>query len=318
MTTSDLDPTATTPVPGNLDVQWIHGSRPGKGQADPEFQVHAYASHTYILRQSKAVSAEAPFLYLLLGNDRALLLDTGAGKPSPDKPLRQVIDGIIDDWLNEHPRDGYELVVAHSHGHNDHVAGDAQFTDRPATTVVDRELDAVQGYFGFTDWPAQIVEFDLGGRKLEITGSPGHHRAALTVYDPWTGFLLTGDTVLPGRIYAFDVPVFLDTLDRIVEFAAGRTVTHVMGGHIEMTRTPGRAYPLGWTYQPDEPPLQMTTHQLTAVRDAAKALNGKPGGHVFDDFQIFNGPYRGYIVGLIVRSLLAKLRPPRPISPSPK
>ena len=74
----------------------------------------------------------------------------------------------------------------------------ASSPDRPDTTVVSREVDAVQAFFGFTSWPEQIVTFDLGGRVLEVTGSPGHHRAAITIYDPWSGFLLTGDTVLPG------------------------------------------------------------------------------------------------------------------------
>ena len=81
------------------------------------------------------------------------------------------------------------------------MQGDGQFADRPATTIVDRELSAVQEFFGFTDWPDEIVQFDLGGRVLELTGTPGHHRATLTIYDPWSGFLLTADNVLPGRIY---------------------------------------------------------------------------------------------------------------------
>ncbi len=84
--------------------------------------------------------------------------------------------------------------VAHTHGHNDHVAGDGQFAARPKTTVVSRELTVVQEFFGFTEWPGQVVEFDLAGRLLEITGSPGHHRAAITVHDRWSGFLITGDT----------------------------------------------------------------------------------------------------------------------------
>jgi len=49
-------------------------------------------------------------------------------------------------------------------------------------------------------WPDRSVSFDLGGRVLEVLGSPGHHPAAITVYDPWTGVLLTGDTVYPGRL----------------------------------------------------------------------------------------------------------------------
>ncbi len=155
-----------------------------------------------------------------------------------------------------------------------------------------RELDAVQAHFGFTGWPEQIVPFDLGGRVLEITGSPGHHRAAITVYDPWTGFLLTGDTVYPGRLYAFDFAQFLASLDRMVALAESRAVTHVLGCHIEMTRHPGRDYPLGALYQPDEPAPEMTVAQLRDVRAAAAAVAGKPGVHRFDDFIIYNDPHR--------------------------
>jgi len=299
---------AGAPVQGNLDVRWAHGTRSRRGAPEPIFQVHEFDQHTYVLRQSKTVSYEAPFLYLLFGNDRALLLDTGATKNAPDRPLRATIDGLMATWLAGHPRDSYELVVAHTHGHNDHVAGDDQFADRPATRLVSRELQIVQQFFGFSHWPDEVVAFDLGGRLLDITGSPGHHQAAVTIYDPWSGFLLTGDTVLPGRLYAFDYPAFLDSLDRMVEFAQNRDVRHVMGCHIEMTRQPGRDYPLGCTYQPDEPPLQMTVEQLVAVRHAAHSVAGKRGRHVFDDFLIFNRPNSGDWVKLMLGGLAAKLR----------
>ena len=109
-----------------------------------------------------------------------------------------------------------------------------------------------------------------GGRVLEVLGSPGHHKAAITAYDPWTGVLLTGDTVLPGRLFAFDFPADLATLDRLVDFAGTRTVTHVLGCRVQMTSRPGRAYPLGATCQPDERALPA----LTAVADRRA---GRPG-----------------------------------------
>lgn len=301
---------ADAPVHGNLEVRWIHGSPRRTPNTDPGLQVHRYDPHTFVLRQSKALTAEAPFLYLLFGNDRAVLLDTGASKRTAGNPLRETVDTIIDAWLAEHPREYYELVVAHTHGHLDHVAGDAQFADRAVTTVVDRELPAVQAFFGFEAWPDELVRFDLGGRVLELIGTPGHQRAALTIYDPWSGFLLAGDNVLPGRIYAFDFPAYLDSMERTVDFAAARRITHVMGCHIEMTRRPGHDYPAGCTYQPDEPPLEMTVEQLVAVRDAARAIKDEPGAHTFDDFLIMNGPYRHYIVKLLARALWGKIRPP--------
>jgi hydroxyacylglutathione hydrolase len=296
------------PAAGSLDVRWNHGAPARRKAGEPPIQIHHYDEHTIIMRESKSVSYEAPFLFLLFGNDRALLLDTGA-TADPDKfPLRATVDGLVAEWLARHPRSTYELVVAHTHGHNDHVGGDAQFAGRPDTTVVGREPDAVQEHFGFTAWPEQVVSYDLGGRVLEITGSPGHHRAAITVYDPWTGFLLTGDTVLPGRLYAFDFPQFMASLDRMVALSESRTVTHVLGCHIEMTRQPGRDYPIGATYQPDEQVLQMTVAQLEDVRAAAASVAAKQGAHRFDDFLIYNKPGLGDQLRLISRGLLHKIR----------
>ena len=296
------------PVPGSLDVAWIHGTPSKQLDTDPKIQVHAYDAHTYILRQSKDVSFEAPFLFLLFGNDRALLLDTGATEDPGLFPLRETVDGLLERWLAKYPRPDYELVVAHTHGHGDHVAGDLQFADRRNTRVVAREVDSVQAFFGFTDWPAETVRFDLGGRVLEVLGSPGHHQAAITVYDPWTGLLFTGDTIYPGRLYARDFPAFTATLDRLVAFAETRPVTHMLGCHIEMTTQPGRDYPFGAPYQPDEPPLQMTVAQLKAVRDAAASVAGRPGVHGFDDFIIFNGPCNGAFPGVLLRGLTYKVR----------
>nr|BFE78243.1 hypothetical protein GCM10020093_008440 [Planobispora longispora] len=39
---------------------------------------------------------------------------------------------------------------------------------------------------------------------LECLPAPGHHEASVVFYDRWTGFLLTGDTVYPGRLYIQD------------------------------------------------------------------------------------------------------------------
>jgi hydroxyacylglutathione hydrolase len=303
-----IDFASAAPVAGSLDVAWNHGTH-GKGAApEPAIQIHHYDEHTVILRQSKAVSYEAPFLFLLFGNERALLLDTGATKDPASFPLRSTVDGLVAAWLERHPRDGYELVLAHTHGHGDHVAGDAQFVDRPNTTVVSRELDAVLAFFGFdaATWPDQSISFELGGRVLEVFGSPGHHKAGITCYDPWTTILFTGDTVLPGRLYAFDYPAFLATLDRMVAFSEAHPVSHVLGCHVEMTNRPTRDYPLGATYQPDERAPQMTVAQLIAVRDAARSVAATRGVHRFDDFIIYNEPRKRDTIKLMLRGLAAK------------
>jgi hydroxyacylglutathione hydrolase len=291
-----------------LDVAWIHGVPRGKPVTDPPIQVHQHDADTYVLRQSKSTSYEAPFLYLFFGSERALLLDTGATADPAVFPLRSTVDRLIEEWLATHPRDGYELIVAHTHGHGDHVAGDPQFADRPATTTVSKTLESVESFFGFTAWPDQVVPYDLGSRVLEVTGSPGHHAAAISIFDPLTGFLLTGDTVYPGRLYAFDMPAFVASLDRLVTFAEARPVTFVMGCHIEMSSTPCRDYPLGAKYQPDERPLQMTVAELVAVRDTAAAVADKPGIYAYDGFVIVNGVGLGTQLRLNARALLGRIR----------
>ncbi len=292
---------------GSLDVVWRHGTPTKNHPAEPPIQIHRYDDRTVIMRQSKTLSYEAPFMFLLFGAQRALLLDTGATEDPQTFPLRATVDDLIDQWLAVHPCDGYELVIAHTHGHGDHVAGDAQFADRPATRVVPRNGDEMRSFFGFDDrWPAQTVTFDLGGRLLELIGSPGHHGAAITIYDPRTGILFTGDTVIPGRLYVFDLPAFRDTMTRLVDFTATRTVTHVLGCHIEMARKPGRDYALGATYQPNERPLEMAAARLVAVRDAVIAAGNRPGVRRYDDFVLYVEPRQRDLRRLVVVSAIKK------------
>ena len=306
MTTS-IDFTTAAPVAGSLPERWNAGVPTRWHAAEPLIQVHQHDEHTAILRQSKAVHYEAPFLYLLFGNERALLLDTGATADPVRFPLRATVDGLVDAWLARHPRQRYGLVVAHSHPHHDHVAADGQFADRPDTTVVGHDAGAVRAFFGFGDgWPDRDARLDLGGRVLTVLGSPGHHAAAITVYDPWTGVLLTGDTVYPGRLFTDDYPAFVASLDRMVAFAAAHPVTRVLGCHVELTADPGRDHPIGATYQARERPLPLSVRQLTAIRDAAASVAGTPGVHRFDDAIIYHRPSPADVRRLLLRGRLRR------------
>jgi hydroxyacylglutathione hydrolase len=267
-----------------LDVQWIHGSPSSKHNTDPDLQTYWYDENTVILRQNKAIDYEAPFLFLLFGEDRAALLDTGA-TASPDFfPLRRVIDGLIEFWLSRNPRNEYGLLVLHTHAHDDHVAGDGQFADRADTVLVEADKDAAWKFFGFSTDVGEIRPVDLGGRVLQAFATPGHHAAAVTFYDPWTGILLTGDTVYRGRLYIVDWAAYSRSIDRLIEFCAAHPVTHVIGCHIEMTRQAGVDYPVLTTYQPDEPPLEMTVAHLHAIRAALDEVGSEPAQRAFDEF----------------------------------
>jgi hydroxyacylglutathione hydrolase len=58
----------------------------------------------------------------------------------------------------------------------------------------------------------------------------------------------------------------------------------------------------------------MTVQQLIDLREAARSIQDKPGAHTFDDFLIMNGPARRYIIKLLARAVLTKIRPPRAAS----
>ncbi|UYM07416.1 MBL fold metallo-hydrolase [Solicola gregarius] len=282
-----IDFTSVTRQGRALDVRWIHGSPSAKHNTDPDIQTHAYDEHTFILRQNMAVNYEAPFMFLLFGNAQAVLIDTGATASAEYFPLRRVVDELVERWLARHPRASYHLSVLHTHPHGDHVAGDDQFADRPDTTLVAADQATAWRYFGFDADPEAVAKVDLGGRVLECLTSPGHHAAAVTFYDPWTGFLLTGDTVYPGRLYIQDWSAFARSIDRLSAFADDHPVTHVLGCHIEMTSEPGEDYPIRSTHQPDEPPLELTTDHLHEIRTAVKELGDQPERRAYPLFVLW-------------------------------
>src|SRR6266567_3118031 len=63
--------------PGSLNVHWNEGAANCSVNTQPPIQVHPYNATTFILRENPCATFEAPFLYLLVGSHRALLIDTG-------------------------------------------------------------------------------------------------------------------------------------------------------------------------------------------------------------------------------------------------
>lgn len=278
---------AATPLPRLFPERWIDGTLP----EEPAVQVQPLDADTFVIRQSVKTNFEAPFLYLLFGRDRALLLDTGA----EGGHIRPAIDRLVGEWLAAHGRSDIPLIVAHSHSHGDHVAGDAAFRERSNTTVVGLKPDEVASFFGVTKWPDQIVRYDLGGRALSIIPTPGHQAAAIMVYDPRLRILLSGDTLYPGRLY---VPVnFLAdnraSVDRLAKFAARHPIRAVLGAHIEMTNKPGEDYPHEAATHPDEHPLELPVATIAELRTGLKAPLDRPGQpQIHDRFIITPVPAR--------------------------
>ena len=276
------------PVPGSLDVHWNEGASDCKATPQVPLQVHAYEPQTFILRQSPCASFEANFLYLLIGSDKALLIDTGAVADSKEMPLAKTILELLPD--KDHKK--LPLLVAHTHRHLDHRAGDPQFASLPSVQIVPIDLEGVRAFFRFTNWPNETAHLDLGGRTVDVIPTPGHNPTHVAFYDSRTGILFSGDFLMPGRLLIQDAAAYHESALRIVDFLKTRPLTHILGGHIELN-TAGHAYRFGSHYHPNEHRLELAREDLTALPAAFESFNG------------FYARHPNYILTNPIRNLLA-------------
>ncbi len=271
-----------TLAPGTLPGAWRSGGP--NCLAVPDWQVHEYNRDFYILRESGCINYEKPFLYLLFGEQKALLEDTGAG----DVQTAPFVFSLLEKWAKVTGHSVPSLVVIHSHGHGDHTAGDKGFQNLPNVQFIAATPEAIQSAAGIAKWPDSAGAIDLGGRVLDILPIPGHQTASIAIYDRRTGNLLTGDSLYPGRLYTSeaDVPVYAASAARLAEFVATHPVAHVLGTHIEQSRTPYVDYPRGSVYQPEEHSLELSRAHVIELNDAFQKMKGKPESVALPEFTI--------------------------------
>ncbi|HDS5592949.1 MBL fold metallo-hydrolase [Enterobacter hormaechei] len=270
---------------GNLATKWLTGG-PECAKFKDDFQVHKYNKNFYILRESGCVHTEKPFIYLLFGNEKAILFDTGAGKDTDATTGRVpdvvgTVNGVINQWLKENSRSSIHLIVTHLHSHFDHIWGDYQFTQRTDTTFVKPgDVETLKAFFGIKSWPEETGQYDLGGRVLDIIPAPGHDATSIAVYDRNTAVLLTGDVLYPGRLYINEPnpDLMQASIQRLVDFTRTRPVAQILGTHIER-RAPYYDYPRGTHFAPDEFPLQMGRADLLELLEATKLRTRESSGN---------------------------------------
>lgn len=274
---------------GSLPLAWNTGGP--KCMELPEWQIHEYNPDLYILRQSGCTDFEKPFVYLLFGRERALLLDTGSrhGNIAPALQL------TVHRWLLRNHRGSIPLVAVHTHSHSDHTAGDAELQalkdDAIPITVIAPTVEATKKFYGMANWPEDAGAVDLGGRVIDVLAIPGHDTVGVALYDRQTAILFTGDNVYPGRLYIRDLPAYESSNQRMLRFTEGKPVAHILGNHIEQTRTPFLDYPVGTIYQPDEHELALSRGVLFEVQAGLAAMKGSPKRVAYRDFTLWpTGP----------------------------
>lgn len=157
--------------------------------------------------------------YLIIGSEKALLLDTGMGIGGN---IKKVVESLTK----------LPLVVVNTHSHFDHTGGDYLFDSVYLLDVPECITQLSQGYtlpaddenlsleaYSYPDelWfdpakievrPCNVIPvseghiFDLGNRKLRVIATPGHSDDGLMLADDSNKVLFTGDTVYPAPLYA--------------------------------------------------------------------------------------------------------------------
>jgi glyoxylase-like metal-dependent hydrolase (beta-lactamase superfamily II) len=165
------------------------------------FAVHTVRPQTYLIHEQRYWQRNSN--YLLVGDERALLVDTGSGLSD----LPSVVALLTDRPVTALP----------THVHWDHIGGIERFDrhallDVPATrrlaagatvqTTYPSSLSVRGHTFKVDDWLEPNTEIDLGGRRLEVLSTPGHSADGLTLVDRRRRVACVGDLLYEGLLLA--------------------------------------------------------------------------------------------------------------------
>ena len=176
---------------------------------------------------------EETHCYLLKGEERCLLIDTGLGicnicetvEKLTDKPVIAVATHIHWDHIGGHKY--YPDFYAHEAELNWLNGGFPLTMDTIRDMVIDRcdlpEGYDVNTYKFFQGTPTRILRdddtIDLGGRVITVLHTPGHSPGHLCFWEPQRGYLFTGDLVYKDTLFAYypstDPQAYLASLEKI-------------------------------------------------------------------------------------------------------
>jgi glyoxylase-like metal-dependent hydrolase (beta-lactamase superfamily II) len=215
--------------------------------SDGWFDVYELPGQVYAIfepRQEQEVLS-----YLIVGERRALLFDSGLGMGHLGALVRRLTP--------------LPVTVLNSHTHFDHVGGnfefreiygvDSDYTRKNAAGHSNAymlqnggpsgacpPLPAGFDFSQYTIKPFQITQYvhdgdmiDLGNRPLEVLLTPGHTPDSLCLWDRSQKELFTGDTFYPGEIWLWwpetDLDAYQNSIQRIAMLAPSLTV--LRGAH---------------------------------------------------------------------------------------
>ncbi len=214
--------------------------------SDSWFEVYKVAPGVFAIYEPHQF--EEVISYLIVGEKRALLFDTGMGISD----IKKVVSELTK----------LSVIVLNSHTHNDHVGGNWQFAEiygmdadftrsnaKGSHEDAQEELtptsicgDLPRGFnpktYETKPWKISRTirdgeSIDLGGRSIEVLSTPGHTPDAICLRDRKNGLLFTGDTYYPAPIWLFrpetDLDAYVASVKRLATLAPQLRL--VLGAH---------------------------------------------------------------------------------------
>lgn len=189
-------------------------------EVNPYVEVYEMQPGVYGLLTESSDGMGDPWMYLVIGSEKALLVDTGFGIGN--------LKGLCDELSG-----GKELIVVNTHGHPDHSYGNAQFEkvfcneyDAPMLMEQNEKMwdylfeDGIRG--GRTIWadfnekdiiPFRSYEiaacpdgyiFNLGsGHEVELVHLGGHSAGSCGFLDKLNRCFFAGDDIINMRVGVF-------------------------------------------------------------------------------------------------------------------
>ncbi len=128
-------------------------------------------------------------LYLIAGEKRAILLDSGFGLWPGLKGTAERLCGL-------------PVELFHTHAHGDHISGDGEWEQVWLHKAEWAAYCREQGTAAFKLLPLEEgMMIDLGGRTLETIHVPGHSPGSMAFLDQENRLLFSGDTVMTQPVF---------------------------------------------------------------------------------------------------------------------
>lgn len=202
------------------------------------FTIDKIDNSSYIISEYR--HWEETHCYLLNGDEKSLLIDTGLGicniydevSKLTDKPITAVATHIHWDHIGGHKY--FPDFYAHNE-ELDWLNGKFPLTAETIKNMVTELCDLpesfdISTYTMFQGIPTRILNdndlIDIGGRTIKVLHTPGHSPGHMCFWEEESGYLFTGDLVYKDRLLAYypstDPVAYLSSLEKISELPVKR------------------------------------------------------------------------------------------------